>query len=257
MNAWLDRKHSTNTARNERIKIIRENLDFPRLSFEELNQGEKFIIVPIKKGFIANAHKADNPINNLLLILDKQGNIRKGNLVQYIPENRQAMNSVPAYTFYGMFNDHKVGADGRFVFLSIFDKFLYETKYENGSQETFSEIRPKSEPANTASRENQTCTDWYLITTYYYADGTTVTYESFLYTTCSGCQPGELCSEIDGTGGGDGNSVDYEYNVSKSVYWTVHSFRAAGEIKSIERLRGKRVATASQGGYFTGSQPSK
>jgi len=54
---------------------------------------------------------------------------------------------------------------------------------------------------------------------------------------------------------GSEGTVSYEYEVAKDVEWTVASNPApnennVGEIKSIDRLKGKRVSGEPQGGHF-------
>ncbi|MDZ4807633.1 MAG: hypothetical protein SGI96_05125 [Bacteroidota bacterium] len=260
VNGWLDSKQSTNEPRNERVEKIRANLGVSRISIEDLNEGEKFIIVPLKNGFIANTNKEQNPINSLLLVMDKAGKVYKGNLVQYIPESRQANSVVPANTFNKMFNDKKIDASGRFAVLSIFDKFLYEKVYKNGSLTAFKEIRPENNQTTSVTNKNQeeVCVDWFRHTTYYYSDGHTETTTEFLYTLCYGtCPPNEMCDHLEGGGGGGGsNSVDYKYDVQKQTpWWVVHTITHGGgtyTVNSFEVLRGKRNANEQPyGGHFT------
>lgn len=255
VHAWLDSKQSANAPRNERVRTIRENLDFSQLFTEELNEKEKLIVIPIKSGFVANTNKADRPVNYLVLVMDKGGDINKGNLVQYIPENKQAGTPLPHDAFFLLYNAEDVTTDGRFVLLSIFDRFLFEASYKDGQRVSFAEMRPKDKQRNTAAKEAKTCIDWYLITTYYYLDGTREIREEYLYTTCSdsSCQPNELCDEFEG-GTGGANFVDYQYEVGKTKEWTVFTnpVSGIGEVKSIERLKGRRVSTEPEGGHFTG-----
>ncbi|MET0395137.1 MAG: hypothetical protein ABW019_18465 [Chitinophagaceae bacterium] len=255
VHAWLDSKTSTNAPRNERVRIIRENLDFPQLFTEELNEKEKLIVIPIKSGFVANTNKADRPVNYLVLVMDEGGNINKGNLVQYIPETKQAGTAIPHHAFSQLYNAEDVATDGRFAMLSIFDRLLFEAGYKGGQRVSFAQIRPKDKQRHTAAKEPEICIDWYLVTTYYYLDGTREVREEYLFTTCSGggCQPNELCDEFEG-GTGGANFVDYQYDVGETVDWTVFTnpVSGIGEVKSRERLKGRRVSTEPQGGHFTG-----
>lgn len=243
VNAWLDSNISGNTLRNERIKALKDNLDISKLSVEDLDQGEKMIIVPLKRGFVSNINKETDPINNLLLFVDKNGSIRKGNIVQYIPDTGGSHSSVPANTFYAIFNDKPVEASGRYTYLSIFDKFQYEMQYQNGSVLSFGIMKSKDKEPGGSDRENQLCIDWYLITTYYYADGTTHTDEEFIGTSCYGsCLPGELCDELDPTEVGGNGGSDGIVDVSKAVNWVVaESEGLTWHVKSYETLYGIKI----------------
>lgn len=48
---------------------------------------------------------------------------------------------------------------------------------------------------NSLQTESQICTDWFLITTIYYEDGSTEVFEDYLGRTCvdGGCLPNEWC----------------------------------------------------------------
>lgn len=64
------------------------------------------------------------------------------------------------------------------------------TKYEYVSNKTILNSKPVIQSIQTNEKStNQTCTDWYLVTTYYYPDGTTYSTEGYVGTTCvaKGC----------------------------------------------------------------------
>lgn len=105
----------------------------------------------------------------------------------------------------------------------------------------------------TLPRDGQVCTDWWLVTTTYYADGhEEVSYE-FLYTVCTDCQPNELCDElVGGGGGGGGNPIEEEYAVAKEIGWSIQRIDLYYHVWSTERLKGKRNSSEPQGGHFTG-----
>jgi len=93
VNAWLDQQQATaKNATPAKIQALKSHLNFDKLRIEELRDGEKIVIVPtIGQYAVSNTVPArDNrttSMNLLLLILDKSGMIRKGNIVQYLPED--------------------------------------------------------------------------------------------------------------------------------------------------------------------------
>jgi hypothetical protein len=183
--------------------------------------------------------------------LSQQGLITKGNIIQFIAEPGKSR-SIPENSFSKIFNYQKLDCDGQFAVLSLSDKFLYQMKYEDGSLHSVGVAEPKkhSTAANGPDPDPigpaPICTDWYLVTTYYYLDGTTEQTEQYLYTTC----------ESSGGGGGSGggsNDIEYEYEAIQEKTWKVYTFPdGIYSVNSLERIKGKKVIGNPDGGYFTG-----
>ncbi len=62
---------------------------------------------------------------------------------------------------------------------SILDDFRYELKFENGKLKSFAEQKIKV-PSGGSGRLNN-CIAWYFVTTFYYADGASSTFELPVY----------------------------------------------------------------------------
>src|SRR6266700_1207895 len=248
VNAWLDnQKSSINQEINTRIKSLKENLDITRARFEMLSDKEQFLIVPVTDNFKPINNRGNNPVNNLLLIVNESGEIRKGNIVQYVPDNSQIGHEVPQNTFFKMFNEKSIDCNGAFRFLSIMDTYLYELKYENGALHSYGLMQPKMKTVTTNST-NSDCVDWYIVTTYFYEDGTSDRDWEYIGTTCDGCPPNDprvaqsfLCGDGAGGGGGD---IEYEeeYIVTvtcqKPVYF-IDTENGGGSCNVTQSLYGK------------------
>src|SRR6266536_2502368 len=87
VNSWLEEQKTgkpSNSVSN--IELLKNSLDFASLRFEKSEEGEKLLIVPVDKSLKSIADQAANSIPNLVLIIDKAGNIRKGYIVLYTGE---------------------------------------------------------------------------------------------------------------------------------------------------------------------------
>src|SRR6266498_93591 len=74
--SWIERQKSTTLPKNHtKLDSLMNNLNFSELRFEQLNQKEQFIVIPIKKEFVTINNKDKAPINTLLLVLNDSGNI--------------------------------------------------------------------------------------------------------------------------------------------------------------------------------------
>jgi hypothetical protein len=206
--SWIEsQKESGNISLNTRIESLKENLIVEKMAIEELNKDENFLIIPIRSVFkIGNKNE---PVSNfLVLIEDKTGVIRKGQLIQYF--NNKSLETLHQNTFSKIFNSKAIEVDGKFRIRSLSGRYLYDIEYKNGSLYSYSVMKPKTKVSNSSNRESPMgsgCIDWYLITTITYSDGTTYTSEQYIGTTCGGCAP-DPNNETEGCGTGGGGTID-------------------------------------------------
>ena len=214
VNLWLtEQKTVADESKRPNIELLKENLDFSQLRIEKYDAGEQIIILPVRDEFKKAKHVADNKIPNLVLIMDKSGNIRKGNLVLYIPKNGEIVNKVPENAFYDIFNTGTPKANGLFKFLGIGGGQIYQLEYNNGKLISSGLMKKGSGLSNRT--ESEGCIDWYLVTTYYYTDGTTSQTEEYVGRTCGNneCEDVE-CLDPGSGGGGGGGGGDLEYHIA-------------------------------------------
>jgi hypothetical protein len=250
VNAWLENQKKLTTAViATSVNNIKANLDFDKLYFEKLSETEKLLIVPLKSTFVSTVNKGKNPLNVFLLVLNKEGDIRKGNIVQFISKNSVPLTALPKNTFYNFYNADHLVADGSFTFLNVYDKILYQMDYKDGKISAYSEKQNKQDNniANSTVLSTTTaCTNWYWVTTY--ADGTQSW--QFLYTTCSGDESVE--PEGGGSGGGGGNGEEEVTMAPKQEQWIVAvNASFLWYVNSTEQLNGVKKPNLPGGGYFT------
>lgn len=236
--SWLDsQKSNSNEEKSSKIELLKEKLDYSGFRFEELHDGKQFIVLPIKAGLPTIKNK--NLINVLLLIEDTLGNIKRGNIVQYITVNKNdASGTIPVNLFYKLYNN-KIEDNAGFSFLSITGRPIRELEYKNGILHSYRVVQPKVKPTSNNRPEQDpitpapVCVDWYWVTTYFFADGHTETTSTFAYQTCEPTSGGSaedsqvISDEL------EGHSVSENLDVTtikessttrtKSYSWTFHS----------------------------------
>lgn len=249
VNGWLDaRQAESNEPQSRTLQALRDKLELSALWFEELDHGEKLIIVPVKPGLETLYKTGKQPVNLLLLIRNEAGAIRKGNIVQYVADNGQA--GIPPHTFFKFYNEEPLETDAVFSFLTLTGQLVYEIKYKDGKAYSFGIASPRAAgtavtgPIPDPIGPPPVCIDWFLVTTYYYADGTTEQTEEYLYTTCES-----------GGGGGGGSSSENEPELEElvgpaQIDWIV-SESPTWRVWSIELLSGIKVPGEAAGGHFT------
>ena len=254
---WLDEQKKDLPATSVAIiDSLNANVEYGNIRLEKYRNSEELIVVPVSEKFKSKNNDGKNPVNYLVLVLKNQDSITNGNIIQYISSEEQK--KAPQNTFSKIFTYKILDCSGQFTILSITDYFRYELKFSQGKLESVAEQKRRESANNTSGRVNS-CIDWYLITTVYYYDGSTSTYEEFLGTTCNGdpeCNTTRIAngrSYRTNCGGGGGNPIDYEYEKRKFFKWVVVSGGVGGAyVESWEYIRG-RASTSSQwpdGGYF-------
>ena len=256
VNGWLDsRKPAQKQTQAENVELLKNNLEFSNLRIEQSAEGEKIIVIPVKENFktIKNIDKVSIP--NLVLILDKMGNVRKGNIVLFYPQNGQIYSKVPDNTFNNILNTSKPECNGKFKYLSVTGKKLHELEYENGHLKSFGHIK---DSINSINRTTTFCVDWYWVYTWYDQWGNVYSQTWEYYTTtCQGedCEDpynAMLCPADNSSGGGAGYAEGYEFAVQRFVQWTVKEGGVQGaQIWSGETIKGRRNSGYPNGGYFT------
>jgi len=203
INKWLEQqKQGKPSNKVANLELLRNNLLYSNLRFEKSENGEQFLIVPLKEDFKSAAEIEKNTVADLVLFINKDDNIRSGNIVLYTPDNGMA-NKIPGNTFYDIFNTAQPGADGKFEFLAVTGKPQYVLQYKNNHLVSSGLYQPKATAASAARTSGTPCYDWYLVTTWYDINGNVAdqTYV-FLYTTCGTCGSTKLKSFCADDGGG-------------------------------------------------------
>src|SRR5690242_12329751 len=167
---WLQEQKSSyqEVSKKTKIQNLEDNLVFNKLNTQYYINGEKFIVVPIGNGFISvnNADKTQS--SYLLLILTSNGDIRRGNIVQYQPKQRSI--PLPANAFNKIFAHEVIPSfNSVFAFLTIADELSYEVNIVNGIGHSVSEIDQKASTRNVGKTSVEACWDVYWVT--FYQDG--------------------------------------------------------------------------------------
>lgn len=259
-NEWLtSRIKEGETVRNERIESLRQSILPAKASTEILEDGEKLIIVPIANGFKMNTNSDKNADHYLLLFENKNKEVYKGNIVQFVPENSQ-QRSLPKNTLSRLWNAEDVNVNGTFTVLTIFDKHLYASTFKEGKRTKYAKLEKGSNDDNSvvsndrAATDGDNCVIWYLETTTYYTDGTSETSKEYLGMSCNPleCVPGEQCSVLnpgDGGGGPPPTDPDEEVDRAEIVDWLVYQDpdQPSWKVWSRQKFKGK---LRGDKGYF-------
>ncbi|MEO8405444.1 MAG: hypothetical protein ABI480_12640 [Chitinophagaceae bacterium] len=248
VNQWLNSQvvHS-GELRKRRIAEIENQLDFTGLTIETLHNDLSLVVIPIIESFRTYYDKTGSARNDLLLIVDKSNDIKSAMIANFIPENISTSHHPKENSYSSIFNSLGDEEDGQYIFLTLFDKHMFQMKYKESRMTSMSYLKKKNKAGN-AAREGDVCIDWYLITTIYYTDGTSETNEEYIETDCySGCVPGEKCDEFDG---GTGSAPPVTPQMKPENWVVRESVGHTWYVKSYEVVSGMKIT--GEPSKFTG-----
>lgn len=212
LNRWFNQQKFPNQPnKTANVELLRNNLDFSSLKVEQLNE-KQFVVIPIRDELLRIKKNDDKIIGNLLVLIDKTGNVEKANIVLFKPKSAP-VSVLPEYTFHNIYNSKKIDVDGQFKFLSISGDFIFSLGYDKGKPVYIGRYRSKGKPTTSDGITTMlvSCWDYYLVITYY-VDGEAIneTWE-YLGTVCEQApcdsKDWERCQN-GGSGGGGGDNND-------------------------------------------------
>ncbi len=247
---WVESQKAGKTAAGiAKIQSVIDAMDLPGLSIEKLSDKERMFIIPLNKSFVAKFNMDSNPVNVLLFIENENGVIRRGNIVQFVPEQGKQVNKLAPNSFYNLYNG-MTPVLGKFTFLSMLGIFQYEIENKDGGISSFKISSKKNNSPSSVLTSASSCTEWYYVTTTTYPDGHTEENWEYLYTTCSSCAPWEDCNENGSGGGSSGGGENGEgepevvASFTKAENWVVTSATdQAWHVRSYENLYGQKTGT--------------
>jgi hypothetical protein len=257
---WLRAKmNPASPLKNNYINKVLQNAQYDKMYVEQFRTNENLIIVPLKNQYFSQHIKQqkNKPIQYLLLVENAEGKIRKGDLILFFPDDA-ILQKLPANSFHDFFTKEELLVNGSFTLVSLGDVKQYEMIFKNGKKKKFKLWCSNNNTVSNGNNNNtntasQSCTDWYLVTTYYVNGEPVGSTSEYIGTTCSGsCPPDIQCIEPEGQGGG-GENPETPVAVSRDADFTVKKEETSyedWEIIGTFTLAGKSFTTAANN-YFT------
>ncbi len=223
---WLNlHKASLNSKQAETFDNILKCAEFRLLTVEHRKNGESLIVIPIntkvKKTLSERANYPkfdDNTIFNLLIVQNSKGKLRWSSIITYHPTKELINEPLPKETIQSIINGENVNVDGIYSFINLKGQLQYQIQYKKGRlisvskpiREDLLGNRKINSPTSRNSHAGTRCWAWYLVTTWYYPDGSTEVTEEYLFTTCD--QDNDYTGGGGGGSGGDNNEEPEEPN---------------------------------------------
>lgn len=252
---WLTafKNKAPQKTRKDKIDQILSGLQTGSLVEERVNDQEYLTVFPIAGTFESATAQEKKHQDFLLVVSDNERNILFAKVGRFVSQN--AGTEIKAQSFIDFYNKQNPGFDGNYYFLSLAGNHLYNYTFKDGNRTSFGLVTNKNEGSEQSSRIAARCWAYYLVTTYYYPDGSTYQTREYLYTICDPIDP-QVPQGDDGEGGSGGDEVVDELAVVRQESW--HAFYGDvygtwATVYSSDRLKGKRNSSEPQGGHFTGN----
>jgi hypothetical protein len=208
--AWLDTvKTGANKIGQINIGILKQNLDFSEVSILPKDSRWDLLIIPVRSPMNGTL-KLDKTVTlHLLLVMDKAGKIKSGNIIGFSPSDKGKNAAVSPVVLQSFYSNKPVTEDGMYIVFGVAGRKLFQLTYKN---KKLTSVGVLQSDKKDKSKVVDGCTDWYLVTTYYYADGSSDSTSEYVGTTCNDAE--DLPS--DGGGGGDTNTTEVTDDVTYS-----------------------------------------
>jgi hypothetical protein len=195
LNSETQKKTST-LFRNERINALIEKIDFASLKKVDNADGKVYYFLKLK----SPTYSIESGKTQLLYLTEDNNQIKSATIITAkIAEISQG-------EIEKVLSNIKNDFNGKFDISTIYDKFLSRAVFKDGKLEGIGVLQTKNTERNAELPTY--CIDWYIVTTYHYADGTSYTTYEYYTTTCGCSDPiNESFGCEDASGGGGGSST--------------------------------------------------
>lgn len=224
INAIETKNNSAIAVRNNNIDLLKSNLDFDAAIQSQMNRGNDYILVPIKDAIKKLKHVDQSASLHLVLITDKGGNIISGNIVCYLPKDGEAKGEGSSSNIITSIFKGKIPSNnGMLRFLSITGRWINQIEFNKSRITSYGTITNKK--PNSSIISNSTYIAWYLVTTFYYSDGTTEQISEYVGSTCVDCYNSDY-PNLYPVGGGNGSTPD-SYDPTVVEYTAIENASSA------------------------------
>ncbi|MFM9836975.1 MAG: hypothetical protein ACKVOQ_01855 [Cyclobacteriaceae bacterium] len=201
-----DLKNFMSEANGNKVEELKNAIDYTAVELYKLRTTESVIIADVNK--LTGFDKVDKM---KALFFVNQGKIVRSNIASFENSKSTIQHDQVILSILNMKAD-KGTFSSKVSFFNLVQNILIFNEFENGKLKVNGIARPKIKTKN-GGRTNS-CTDWYLITTYYYPNGVTQRTERYVYTTCDcggaggdGAEANRVdCGGNGGSGGATGTS---------------------------------------------------
>jgi hypothetical protein len=179
-----------------KVDELKSSLDFKHVKTIKSHFGQEILVVPI-----SSLQKIQGKYVQAVFYRNSNAKIDFGEIISIDPtiENFSSTEGL----IEDAISNKSLTYTGKFSVFSVYQDLKFFNSYENGKITVNGKVRAAEAKAKGSGRENS-CTDWYLVTTYYYSDGSTSQTSEFVGRSCDDCTENTTRGSAINCGGGPG-----------------------------------------------------
>lgn len=211
--SWIDLHIAASQSESQSYNLLKQNLNYEEAHVQKRKNGEEVLVIPVNNTMREKLKLNANYALKMITV-KKNGKPRWSMIVAFLAGDGKTKGMLQDKSIKGIVNNERLEEDGLYKFFDLKGRLLYQVSYKGKKITSYGSVqtKDKSSPSgngkvmsiggkgrgNNAQMllpEQEDCTDWYLLTTYYdeYGNPEYQTLE-YQFTTCDGGG---------GNGGGD------------------------------------------------------
>ena len=267
---WID-TNAGNEVKMEAAVKLKQTLNFSLMYEEKSGENENLLIVPFTENYKKDKKIQPNVTVSLVLIVNRLGNIRKANIIEFTAKSGQSYTNIPQMAIYNMYNTAENVNDGVYRICGINGKRQFELTYQNGVMRKLGKVTAIDKNGNlipATKVDSQVngiknnyifeCSDVYMVTTYYNEAGNYMYSEREFLFRQGNCNTQGTPQDFQPDLGGSGNQIPEEEEFYRGVSfdWTVinntYNSYFVGVTTKLRGRNGSFTACNTQGVYCSG-----
>jgi hypothetical protein len=200
---YLSSVKNVDTNQSSKIETLEKRIDFTSVIEYDLRTTENLIIAEL----LPNPNITDSDKSKLILFVNNN-EIARGFVVDFKSKSEFHKYNELVLSILNI-STETFKYTGTITFKNLFEKTLLYNNYNSGELTTNGIARTRL--SDSKKGRTNSCIDWFMVTTYYYANGSTRTEETYLFTTCDD-DCGLAGARVQcGGGGGTGQQANSQF----------------------------------------------
>lgn len=178
-----EKNSSGAVVRNANIDLLIDNLNYKDAHQTAFTNQLNYLVIPINNSVKAKKRVNEKASLHLAMITDNNGKIKSAHIICLLPLNGKNYSNVSPMLIANLLTRKPTKDSCMLRVLSITGRWLNQTVFANNRVVSYGTITSKKN--ENSFMVNGICTDWWLVTTIHYPDGSRQEIREYVGQTCS------------------------------------------------------------------------
>lgn len=211
---FLDEQASSHPDNKDSFDELKNSIHFHRVQKYTLKDGRVVLMTSSDK--LNLQYKVQHQNLQRVLFFMNEDKVAGGMIVNFGSSSESGIEDLIST----MLEAREHNYSGTFYVFNLFLNLTIANEYENGRAFKTGRVKAKGPAKSDSGGKLNACTDWYLITTIRYTNGSTTVLEEYVGTSCS-CEQNETRTSGTQCGGGDNGSQSLPTNPVQGQRWSI------------------------------------